>query len=165
MTALLPFTPALVSQLRAWLAEDIGRGDLSAAALGDRRGRAHWIAKAEGVFCGGVLVEPLFHQLDPAVRVRLLVADGERVQAGQRLLELEGPAVALVAGERTALNLAMRLSGIASATAELVSRLEGTGVRLADTRKTTPACGCWRNTQCAAAGAAITASVSMTRRC
>ena len=138
MSALLPFTPVLAAQLRDWLAEDIGRGDLSAAALIGRRGSAHWLAKAAGVFCGGVLVEPLFHQLDPAVSVRLLVADGEPVRAGQRLLELEGPAAALVAGERTALNLAMRLSGIASATAELVSQLAGTGVRLADTRKTTP---------------------------
>ena len=138
MSTLLPFTPALARQLRDWLAEDIGRGDLSAAALSGRRGRAQWLAKAEGVFCGGVLVEPLFHQLDPAVNVRLLVADGEPVRAGQRLLELEGPAAALVAGERTALNLAMRLSGIASATAELVRQLAGTGVRLADTRKTTP---------------------------
>jgi nicotinate-nucleotide pyrophosphorylase (carboxylating) len=70
--------------------------------------------------------------------VRLLVGDGEPVVAGQRLLELEGPAAALVAVERTALNLAMRLSGIASATAALVQVLAGTGVRLADTRKTTP---------------------------
>jgi nicotinate-nucleotide pyrophosphorylase (carboxylating) len=138
VAAHLPITPALRRQLADWLAEDLGRGDLSAAALGDRRGRAHWLAKAEGVFCGGVLVEPLFQQLDPAVAVRLLVADGEPVQAGQRLLELEGPATALVAGERTALNLAMRLSGIATATAALVAQLAGTGVRLADTRKTSP---------------------------
>ena len=134
----LPFTPALQGQLRAWLNEDIGRGDLTAAALAGRPGRAHWLAKAPGVFCGGVLVEPLFRQLDPAVRVRPLVADGETVGMGQRLLELQGPAAALVAGERTALNLAMRLSGIATATAALVQMLEGTGVALADTRKTTP---------------------------
>ena len=134
----LPFTPALQGQLRAWLNEDIGRGDLTAAALAGRPGRAHWLAKAPGVFCGGVLVEPLFRLLDPAVRVRPLVADGETVGMGQRLLELQGPATALVAGERTALNLAMRLSGIATATAALVQMLEGTGVALADTRKTTP---------------------------
>ncbi|MEX0588026.1 MAG: carboxylating nicotinate-nucleotide diphosphorylase [Cyanobium sp.] len=137
-TASLPFTPQLEAQLRAWLAEDLGRGDLTAAALAGRIGRAHWLAKADGVFCGGVLVQPLFRCLDPEVQVRLLVADGEPVLAGQRLLELEGPAPALVAGERTALNLAMRLSGIASATAELVAELAGTGVALADTRKTTP---------------------------
>jgi nicotinate-nucleotide pyrophosphorylase (carboxylating) len=135
---ILPFTPALEEQLRSWLAEDIGRGDLTAAALAGRQGRAHWIAKQSGVFCGGVLVEPLFRLLDPGICGRLLVADGEPVVAGRRLLELEGSAAALVAGERTALNLAMRLSGIATATAALVAQLEGTGVRLADTRKTTP---------------------------
>ena len=134
----LPFTPELELQLRAWLAEDIGRGDLTAAALAGRPARAHWLAKAPGVFCGGVLLEPLFRLLDPALRLQLLVVDGEPVVAGQRLLELEGGAAALVAGERTALNLAMRLSGIATATAALVAELEGTGVRLADTRKTTP---------------------------
>ena len=134
----LPFTPELELQLRAWLAEDIGRGDLTAAALAGRPARAHWLAKAPGVFCGGVLLEPLFRLLDPALRLQLLVVDGEPVVAGQRLLELEGGAAALVAGERTALNLAMRLSGIATATAALVAELEGTGVRLVDTRKTTP---------------------------
>ena len=135
---LLPFTPLLQQQLRGWLAEDLGRGDLTAPALAGARGRAHWIAKAEGVFCGGVLAEPVFRQLDGAVLVRQLVADGERVQLGQRLLELEGSAAALVAAERTALNLAMRLSGIATATAALVAQLAGSGVALADTRKTTP---------------------------
>jgi len=135
---LLPFSPALEQQLRAWLSEDIGRGDLTAAALIGRQGRAHWTSKANGVFCGGVLAEPLFQLLDGAVEVRDLVGEGERVTAGQRLLELEGSAAALVAGERTALNLAMRLSGIATATAALVRQLEGTGVGLADTRKTTP---------------------------
>lgn len=136
--AQLPSGADLQACLRAWLAEDIGRGDLTAPALAGRSGRAHWIAKAAGVFCGGPLVEPLFRLLDPALAVRLLVADGEAVRAGQRLLELEGAATALVAGERTALNLAMRLSGIATATAALVAELAGSGVRLADTRKTTP---------------------------
>lgn len=133
-----PLSPDLPRQLLAWLQEDLGRGDLSGAALSGRDGRAHWIARRGGVFCGGVLVEPLFQLLDPGVAVRPLVADGEAVAAGQRLLELEGAAPALVAGERTALNLAMRLSGIATATAALVKELEGTGVALADTRKTTP---------------------------
>ena len=134
----LPLTPALQQQLAAWLQEDLGRGDLTAAALEGASGRAHWIANAEGVFCGGVLLEPLFRLLDPEVRVHRLVADGQPIGSGQRLLELEGTAAALVAGERTALNLAMRLSGIATATAQLAAALEGTGVGLADTRKTTP---------------------------
>lgn len=134
----LAFTPALEAQLRAWLDEDLGRGDLTAPALIGRRGRAHWRSRGDGVFCGGGLVAPLLALLDPEAAVRLLVADGEPVRAGQRLLELEGQATALVAAERTALNLAMRLSGIATATASLVAALAGSGVRLADTRKTTP---------------------------
>ena len=131
-------SPALTAALEAWLAEDIGRGDLTAAALQGQQGQAHWVAKQPGRFCGGPLVQRLFQRLDPAVSVRLLRQDGDAVEVGDCLLELQGPAKALVAGERTALNLAMRLSGIATATAALVAQLEGTGVRLADTRKTTP---------------------------
>ncbi len=138
MVASLSRTPALLAALDRWLDEDLGRGDLTAPALAGRAGRAHWLSRQAGVFCGGVLVAPLFQRLDPQLQVRLLVADGERVDPGQRLLELEGSAEALVAGERTALNLAMRLSGIATATAALVAALDGTGVSLADTRKTTP---------------------------
>jgi nicotinate-nucleotide pyrophosphorylase (carboxylating) len=138
MAASLPCTPALLRALDRWLDEDLGRGDLTAPALEGRSGRAHWVTRQPGVFCGGVLVAPLFQRLDPQLTVRLLVGDGEPVGAGQRLLELEGSAAALVAGERTALNLAMRLSGIATATAALVAELEGSGVALADTRKTTP---------------------------
>jgi nicotinate-nucleotide pyrophosphorylase (carboxylating) len=134
----LPVTPQLVEQLRSWLGEDLGRGDLTAPALAGASGRAQWIARAPGIFCGGALVAPLFGLLDPAVSVRLLSDDGDAVVAGQTLLELQGPAAALVAGERTALNLAMRLSGIATATAALVDQLAGSGVHLADTRKTTP---------------------------
>ena len=134
----LSFTPALEAQLRAWLDEDLGRGDLTAPALAGRPARAHWVCKAEGVLCGGALALALFRLLDPQVEGRLLVADGDPVAKGQRLLELSGDASALVAAERTALNLVMRLSGIATATAALVVQLAGSGVRLADTRKTTP---------------------------
>ena len=133
-----PLQPELLHQLQAWLAEDLGRGDLTSPALIHRDGRAQWICQEEGVFCGGVLVDPLFQLLDPLVQVEGLVPDGTRVKAGQRLLTLAGNAAALVAGERTALNLAMRLSGVATATAALVAELVGTGVRLVDTRKTTP---------------------------
>ena len=131
-------SPALTAALEAWLAEDIGRGDLTAAALQGQQGQAHWVAKQPGRFCGGPVVQRLFQRLDPGVSLRLLRQDGDAVEAGDCLLELRGAATALVAGERTALNLAMRLSGIATATAALVAQLEGTGVRLADTRKTTP---------------------------
>ena len=131
-------TPRLLAQLRDWLAEDLGRGDLTAPALSGRRAQASWIAKQDGVFCGGGLALQLFRLLDPELEAECLVADGVAVHCGDTLLRLDGQATALVGAERTALNLAMRLSGIATATAELVSQLQGSGVRLADTRKTTP---------------------------
>lgn len=144
MASLLPPLQAdLTRQLQAWLAEDLGRGDLTRPALIERQGRAEWVARGDGVFCGGVLVEPLFRLLDADVRVEGLVADGQPVRAGQRLLTVAGEAAALVAGERTALNLAMRLSGVATMTAALVAELEGTGVALVDTRKTTPGLRVW----------------------
>ena len=127
-SAHLTITPRLRRQLAEWLQEDLGRGDLSAVALQGRRGQAHWIAKADGVFCGGVFVEPLLRALEPAEacwQLQRLVADGAAVKAGDRLLELAGPAALLVALERTALNLAMRLSGVATATAALVADSAG----------------------------------------
>ena len=138
----LAITPGLRRKLGEWLQEDLGRGDLSAPALRGQAGVAHWLAKANGVFCGGVLLKPLLSELvGPAghqVELQLLVCDGAPIAAGDRLLELSGPAEILVVMERTALNLAMRLSGIATETAALVMELEGSGVLLADTRKTTP---------------------------
>ena len=140
-SAHLAITPQLRRQLADWLQEDLGRGDLSAPALEGRHGQAQWIAKADGVFCGGVLIGPLLQELQPpdgGCQWQCLVADGAAVKAGDPVLSLEGPATLLVALERTALNLAMRLSGIATATAALVAQLQGTNVQLADTRKTTP---------------------------
>ncbi len=131
-------SPALNKLIDNWLDEDLGRGDLTGVALNDTNVAAYWIAKAKGIFCGGSLVEKIFQRLDASVRVKLLILDGDCLTEGQTILELEGPPSALVAGERTALNLAMRLSGIATSTAELVKELEGTGICLCDTRKTTP---------------------------
>ena len=131
-------TPRLQAQLQHWLAEDLGRGDLTAPALSGRRAQATWIAKQDGVFCGGSLAVQLFRLLDPQLEAECLILDGAVVQPGDTLLRLDGQATALVGAERTALNLAMRLSGIATATAALVRELQGSGVRLADTRKTTP---------------------------
>ena len=161
----LAMTPALQQHLQTWLQEDLGRGDLSAAALQGCCGQAHWISKADGVFCGGQLAAAVFGLMDSGVTTQVLVNDGEAISAGTRLLELGGPAAALVGAERTALNLAMRLSGIATATAALASQLQGSGVQLVDTRKTTPACGCSRNTRCVVVAAATTAWASTMPRC
>ncbi len=131
-------TPWLNSLLDSWLNEDLGRGDLTNCALTGQYGSAYWITKQNGIFCGGALATQLFKRLNASVQVNLLIQDGESFTIGERLLEVKGPAETLVAVERTALNLTMRLSGIATATAALVKKLEGTNVRLADTRKTTP---------------------------
>lgn len=136
--AALPWTPELRHSLGRWLQEDLGRGDLSAPAVGDVQGCALWIAKEPGRFCGGPLAAELFRLLNPAVQVQVQVADGDDVVPGTELLHLQGPAVTLLAGERVALNLAMRLSGVATATARLVEQLAGSGIHLVDTRKTTP---------------------------
>ncbi len=138
----LAITPGLRRRLGDWLQEDLGRGDLSAPAVRGQSAGAHWLAKADGVFCGGVLLQPLLSELvgpcGHQVELQLLVRDGVGIAVGDRLLELHGPAEVLVALERTALNLVMHLSGIATATAVLVQHLEGSGVQLVDTRKTTP---------------------------
>ena len=131
-------TPWLTSLLDSWLNEDLGRGDLTNYALTDQNGSAHWISKQSGIFCGGALAVRLFKRLNSSVEVNLLIKDGEYFSTGQKLLEIEGPTATLAAVERTALNLTMRLSGVATATATLVKKLEGTKVHLADTRKTTP---------------------------
>ncbi len=130
--------PIINRLLDEWLDEDIGHGDLTSPALKKTTVSAHWKAKEDGVFCGGPLIERLFERLDKSVHVTLLRKDGDHFQNNTRILELNGAPKYLVAGERTALNIAMHLSGIATETARLVAELEGTGIRLADTRKTTP---------------------------
>ena len=136
--AILTWTPELRHSLERWLQEDLGRGDLSTPAVGDVQADALWLAKEPGRFCGGPLAAELFHLLNPALRVQILVTDGDAVAPGMELLRLHGPAADLLAGERVALNLAMHLSGVATATARLVAQLAGCGIHLVDTRKTTP---------------------------
>jgi len=125
------------------LEEDLGLGDLTSRALfppGHRR--RGWIeARQDLVVCGVEIAARVFARVDPALRVRLLAADGDRLRAGARVLEVAGPTAALLAAERTALNFLQRLSGIATHVRAHVDLLQGTGVRLADTRKTTPG---WR---------------------
>ncbi|WP_269622262.1 carboxylating nicotinate-nucleotide diphosphorylase [Prochlorococcus marinus] len=130
--------PTINHLLDIWLNEDVGRGDLTQTAISNDIVNAHWISKQEGVFCGGDIVKTLYKRLDQNVKVDLKKKDGENFKIGEKILELQGPVSVLLAGERTSLNLAMHLSGIATKTQSLVFELKGTGVRLADTRKTTP---------------------------
>ena len=131
-------SPKLQKIIDSWIEEDLGDGDLTRFILNDRNASAHWIAKDNGIFCGGEIVKLIFKKIDPKVDIQLLIDDGEKFKKNQRLLEVKGLSSSLVAGERVSLNVAMHLSGIATSTALLVQKLSGSNVKLADTRKTTP---------------------------
>ncbi|WP_448381504.1 carboxylating nicotinate-nucleotide diphosphorylase [Gloeomargarita sp.] len=125
--------------LKSWLVEDLGRGDQTTLGLDVARpGRGVWYAKAAGVIAGLPVAARLFHWLDAQVTFRAQVAEGTPVTPGQVVAQVEGATPVLLMGERVALNIVMRLSGIASLTRQYVERLRGTGVQVVDTRKTTP---------------------------
>ena len=126
--------------VRRALAEDVGEGDLTAQAVvpTDARARGMAIAKQEGVVAGLSAAKAVFAELDADVEVSVCCMDGDHVQAFDELLALSGSARAILAGERVALNLLGRLSGVATLTAAYVAAVEGTGARILDTRKTTP---------------------------
>lgn len=129
----------LISQVDRALAEDVGAGDLTAALIAPARlGRATVMTREAAVICGQSFVEATFARLDPAVRLRWDIPEGGTAVAGQILVHLDGPARALLTGERTALNFLQFLSGTATAARRFAERLEGTGCRLLDTRKTVP---------------------------
>jgi nicotinate-nucleotide pyrophosphorylase (carboxylating) len=122
------------------LAEDIGSGDVTCTATipEDATGRAYIHAKEPCVVCGLDIVAETFRHLDSRLAVKLLAADGDRVQPKQRVATLEGRARAILTGERVTLNFLQRLSGIATFTAAFVERVAGTRAEILDTRKTTP---------------------------
>ena len=134
-----PDPHAVTENVRAALAEDIGDGDITAALVApDARARARIITREAAVVCGRPWVDEVFRQVDAAVRVSWKCDDGERVAAGATLYELEGPAQALLTGERTALNFLQLLSGTATRCATFAALLDGLPTRLLDTRKTIP---------------------------
>jgi nicotinate-nucleotide pyrophosphorylase (carboxylating) len=137
----LPSNLVLDSLIRPWLLEDIGRGDRVTQALivkGSQVNSATWIAKENGIVAGLPIAARVFQLLDAQVEFEVLVKEGAGVMTGETIAKLSGPFEALLTGERVALNLAMRLSGIATATEQFVAQLEGLPTRFADTRKTTP---------------------------
>ncbi|SUD83370.1 nicotinate-nucleotide pyrophosphorylase [Stutzerimonas stutzeri] len=127
------------SNVRCALAEDIGTGDITAQLIpAERLAHASVITRERAVISGSAWVDSVFRQLDPRVAVHWQVVDGEQVEAGRVLFQLEGPARALLSGERTALNFLQTLSGVATRCRHYADLVEGTGVRLLDTRKTLP---------------------------
>jgi nicotinate-nucleotide pyrophosphorylase (carboxylating) len=125
----------------ASLAEDLGRaGDVTSAACipAEARLAAAFVARQGGVVAGLSCARLAVAALDPTARFEAQVADGASVAAGQILARVEANARALLAAERTALNLLCRLSGVATLTAAYVAETAGTAARIIDTRKTTP---------------------------
>ncbi len=137
--ALLPPWLILDPYLQAWLQEDIGRGDRSAQGLQlTQRSQAVWIAKERGIIAGLTLAQRIFYLLDPANQFLPQVPEGEIAEKGQVIATLEGAGDSLLMGERVALNLVMRLSGIATLTRKYVEIIADLSTKLVDTRKTTP---------------------------
>ncbi|WP_438316530.1 carboxylating nicotinate-nucleotide diphosphorylase [Candidatus Caldatribacterium sp. SIUC1] len=139
MAGLVPWN--LDTMLMQFLNEDLGPFDLTTQGLGELKDRviqARIIAKEPGVMAGGPFVLRIFKLLDREAQGTIHIAEGARFPAGTVLLSLSGRAEAILEGERVALNLLARLSGIATRTRELVDLVADLPVRIADTRKTTP---------------------------
>ena len=136
VTLRLNADPLILSALR----EDITSEDVSTNSVMPvpRNGEVNLICKQDGVICGLQIFERVFTLLDENTEVELKAADGDRVKKGQLLAVVRGDIKVLLCGERTALNYLQRMSGIATYTSEVVKLLEGTGIKLLDTRKTTP---------------------------
>jgi nicotinate-nucleotide pyrophosphorylase (carboxylating) len=123
--------------------EDAGLGDVTSRAIFSTKDRSRGFidAKQDLVVCGLHVAERVFARVDPALTVALLTADGDRVKPGARVLSVTGPTASMLTAERTALNFMQRLSGIATLARKFADAVAGTGVRIVDTRKTTPG---WR---------------------
>ncbi len=127
------------TNVRKALMEDVGAGDITAQLIpAERLAQAVIITREAAVISGTAWVDAVFRQLDPRVAVHWRVVDGEQVAADRVLFQLEGPARALLTGERAALNFLQTLSGVATRCRHYADLVEGTGVRLLDTRKTIP---------------------------
>jgi len=127
------------ANVRLALAEDIGSGDLSAQLVPEgQTARAQVISRETAIFCGRAWADEVFRQLDSRVTLVWQVEDGELIAANQRLVSLQGPARALLSGERAMLNFLQTLSAVATRARQYADLIQGTGVRLLDTRKTLP---------------------------
>tara|TARA_B100000674_G_scaffold385625_1_gene329026 strand:+ start:605 stop:1489 length:885 start_codon:yes stop_codon:yes gene_type:complete len=125
------------------LREDIGSGDVTSRYFvsEQRMGRAFLVARSEGVVSGVEIGEEVFRRVDSDCEVKVMLQNGASVFPGSRILEVSGRARSLLTAERTAINFVQRLSGVATRTSMFVKAVEGTGVTIMDTRKTTPG---WR---------------------
>lgn len=126
--------------IRSALAEDIGTGDATAEALVPESATATlaFVARERLVMCGGIVVPRVFAALSPAIRCNVHVAEGAAADKDTKLISVEGPARAILTGERTALNLLQRMSAVATLAAKYAEAVKGTKTVILDTRKTMP---------------------------
>lgn len=126
--------------IRLALAEDIGQGDITSLLTvpADKAATALIKAKEDLILAGMPFVKEVFRAVDPAIRIKVLHNEGEKLTEGTVIAELSGNARSLLAGERLALNILQRISGIATLTRAYVEKAAGLPVRIVDTRKTTP---------------------------
>lgn len=136
----MPALPANISNtVRTALQEDLGSGDRTAMLVpGTIVAKATVITRDNAVLCGTAWFDEVYRQIDPAIAVSWKAQDGDPIAPGTAVCRLQGPARALLSGERTALNFLQLLSGTATMTHEYVSLLSGSSTRLLDTRKTIP---------------------------
>lgn len=122
------------------LAEDLGDGDHTTLAtiLPDSQGMAKLLVKENGILCGVKLAEQIFHKVDPALQLYIYYFDGSSIKPGDIVFEVRGRKASILKAERLVLNFMQRLSGIATATHQVVRKLEGLKTKVLDTRKTTP---------------------------
>lgn len=140
MTVFDPPLAAVIPVIDRALAEDAPWGDVTteAAIPVDATAIARLVSRVDGVFAGGLALETAFIRADARTRVVRLIDDGASLTRGTVVAEISGLARGILTGERVALNLAQRLSGVATLTRHYVDAVAGTGARIADTRKTTP---------------------------
>ena len=129
----------IAANVQTALREDMGSGDITAQLIAaERTASARIITREAATICGTAWVDEVFRQVDPRVNVNWLVQDGQRVNADQTLFTLQGPARALLSGERSALNFLQTLSAVATRSQHYADLVAGTQVKLLDTRKTLP---------------------------
>ncbi|WP_280768678.1 carboxylating nicotinate-nucleotide diphosphorylase [Salipaludibacillus daqingensis] len=129
----------LKQQLADFFQEDIGFGDITSQAIFENeQAEAVFISKQTGIFCGEQIILAAYELFSTEVTVDILKRDGEEIDVGDVIAKVSGPIVDLLSSERVVLNLVQRLSAIATKTKQAVKEVEGTGVYISDTRKTTP---------------------------
>ncbi|HNJ39405.1 MAG TPA: nicotinate-nucleotide diphosphorylase (carboxylating), partial [Acidobacteriota bacterium] len=124
----------------SYLEEDLGRGDVTTSTVVpvDAEARGRFLAKQSLVLAGLEVAECVFQWLDPELQLEAFYFDGDTIPTGTEVARIAGPAHILLAGERVALNLLQRMSGIATLTRTYVKAVEGTPASICDTRKTAP---------------------------